>query len=1556
MSQSPHPGQTFGDYRIVRELGRGGMGVVYLAEQTSLDRTVALKVLWAHLTLQAESIRRFQQEASAAARLRHPGIVEIHAVGEVAGSHYFAMALVDGTPLDRVLEKLEGRTPATLDGDGIRLAVSSEAQAGIEAASMEEAPRRRTASPSSAWDGGYVETVCRLIAHVADALDHAHRAGVVHRDVKPANILLRDDGTAVLTDFGLARVEGLPSLTKTGEFAGTPYYVSPEQATARRSTVDHRTDVFSLGVTLYELLTLKRPFEGKTSHDVLAQIIGKEPPNPRRVNPLVPRDLATILRKALEKDPSHRYATAAAFAADLRAFLELLPISARPASLGSRALKFARRHRAASVGMVIAAGALLAASIAWWLQPGYLEITSPTEGAAVFVDGRMCGRTFPGRPLSVRVSPGVHRVRLEKPEEDLAGGDEEVSVPRGKTRSVARALASLKGVVRLETDPAPARVRLFSEDGRELAGPQSTPARLVLRAGRYRARFELSGFDSIEEWIEVRPGGIETICRKTWETGELALESAQEGIQVEIFRGDRAGVGDPVTRATLPLQGPLRLPAGPYSLRALLKDHDRHDYDGNDAVQVADGRRTSTGVWLPPIDRRLKAQAGAPIESLLVADLEGDGCPELVVATEGGPIVAWAADGTRRFEVPVRGRVRSCFVADLDGDDTREIVVGTDAGQILVSSPDGSARLEAEVKGPASEVVAARLDGAGRPATLVAALPGQVVALLPDGSRRFEALPGRALSRLLAADLDGDGRDEVIGATGAGEIVALLADGSVRFEVSTGEVIGDLLTTDLDRDGMNEVVAGTKRGRVVAVSAEGSKRFEAAVGGAIARILAADLDGDGRPEIVSAMPSGQLVILGPSGQRRQVGRADGRIRDLVVSDLAEKNRPSVVVGTETGEILVMSLDGSRRLPARAEGQVTQLLVGDLDSDGRPEIVVGTGTGQILALALDGSKRFEARAVGQIHRLAAADLDGDGDIEVVSGTRSGEIESFALDRSRLFSAQADGEVFQLLAADLDGDGRREVIAGTDTGQILALSQSGSRRREERGGGLVSRLLAADLDGDGRPEIVPGTNSGVIRAFSLDRSVSFRARAARAVRQLLAVDLDGDGRSEVVTGTDLGQIVILSPDGWPRRTLGADGPITHLVASDLGGDGGAEIVAGTGAGQLLVLASDGSPLVETRIEGAPRGVLAADLDGDGQPRIVFGSSLGEISVLSTDGSPRLLARTFGEAVDLVAADLDLDGRAEIVAATARGGIEAFAADGSRRFVAEVDGRIVALAASDLDADGRAEIVVGSDRGQVVALSSSGSRIFETRMEGSVTQAIAADLDGDGRPEIVAADALGHISAWQPASDDPRPERRRAFLSSIESAERGDEAEAAARFEEVKFKWLALDDTDLGILRVRLLRATRSASARRMAAILEETRPATAGEWVAAVRTLALLGRTDEALSILNERLLRADADASIAPECETLAAFLVGMPNPSPEDCRLGRALAEEAVVRDERRSARCLATFAEALRGAGRLAEAIAVGEEALSKCAPEASEVSKRIEALLARARAATSK
>jgi serine/threonine protein kinase/DNA-binding beta-propeller fold protein YncE len=342
--------EVLGDFRIIREVGRGGMGVVYEAEQVSLGRRVALKVLPLAATMDARQLQRFHNEARAAAGLHHTNIVPVFGVGCERGVHYYAMQFIDGRTLADVI--------AQQRREGVQqLPTGPEPEAAAAAATT--APPAAQATSAAPRDAASFRRAAEWGIEAAEALDCAHALGVVHRDVKPGNLLVDAGGRLWVTDFGLAQVQSDARLTMTGDLVGTLRYMSPEQALAKRVVIDHRTDVYSLGATLYELLTLQPVFGGSDRQELLRQIAFEEPTPPRALDRSVPTDLETITLKAMAKEPAERYATAQELAEDLRRWLDDRPIRARRPSLVQRLRKLARRHRVA----VAAAGVLLLVSL-----------------------------------------------------------------------------------------------------------------------------------------------------------------------------------------------------------------------------------------------------------------------------------------------------------------------------------------------------------------------------------------------------------------------------------------------------------------------------------------------------------------------------------------------------------------------------------------------------------------------------------------------------------------------------------------------------------------------------------------------------------------------------------------------------------------------------------------------------------------------------------------------------------------------------------------------------------------------------------------------------------------------------------------------------------------------------------------------------------------------------------------------------------------------------------------------------------------------------------------
>jgi serine/threonine protein kinase len=409
---------VLGDFCILREVGRGGMGIVYEAQQISLGRRVALKVLPFASTLDPKQLQRFKNEAQAAAHLHHTNIVPVHATGCERGVHYYAMQYIEGQTLAAIIAELQAQAEQELRGAARGPTALSEAANALLTGPW--APNQSEPAPGAAGPGpapaqadslappaavmgvistersthsrAFFRSVAQLGIQAAEALEHAHQLGVVHRDIKPANLLIEassplaplgreasGEGARLwIADFGLAVCQSQHGLTMTGDLVGTLRYMSPEQSLAQRGLIDHRTDIYSLGVTFYELLTLEPAFGGRDRQELLRQIAFEEPKGPRRLNRDIPAELETIVLKAMEKNPADRYATAQEVADDLRRFLEDKPIRARRPSIPARVRKWSWRHRGVVSATVLTAVLVLAATsgvIAWkWRESEHRRV------------------------------------------------------------------------------------------------------------------------------------------------------------------------------------------------------------------------------------------------------------------------------------------------------------------------------------------------------------------------------------------------------------------------------------------------------------------------------------------------------------------------------------------------------------------------------------------------------------------------------------------------------------------------------------------------------------------------------------------------------------------------------------------------------------------------------------------------------------------------------------------------------------------------------------------------------------------------------------------------------------------------------------------------------------------------------------------------------------------------------------------------------------------------------------------------------------------------------
>ena len=378
--------ERLGDFRIIREIGRGGMGVVFEAEQESLGRRVAVKVLPRQVLLDEKNLKRFEREARIAANLHHTNIVEVFGVGEQDGFHYYVMQYIRGVGLDAViplLAKLVCRHGAPGSDPAPQSAPASATSAASEHPIAEAAVRPLVGGEAGLRPDGrpgphYWQSVARIGLQAADALNYAHGQGVLHRDIKPANLLLDPQGTVWLADFGLAKAAQSDDISLSSDLVGTMRYMAPEQF---RGHTDHRSDIYSLGLTLYELLTLRSAYE-ETDHSRLIQRITQgPPPAPRGANREIPRDLETIILKAVSHDVSQRYQSAEAMADDLRCFLEDRPIRARPVGPAERLGRWCRRNK--RLASLTATTLFLLVMVAVVASIGYVRTKSALKGEAI---------------------------------------------------------------------------------------------------------------------------------------------------------------------------------------------------------------------------------------------------------------------------------------------------------------------------------------------------------------------------------------------------------------------------------------------------------------------------------------------------------------------------------------------------------------------------------------------------------------------------------------------------------------------------------------------------------------------------------------------------------------------------------------------------------------------------------------------------------------------------------------------------------------------------------------------------------------------------------------------------------------------------------------------------------------------------------------------------------------------------------------------------------------------------------------------------------------------
>jgi WD40 repeat protein len=631
LREAPVRIRYFGDYELIREIARGGMGVVFEARQISLNRIVALKMILAGQLADETDVKRFYSEAEAVANLDHPGIVPIFEVGQHEGQHYFSMGFVEGQSLAQRL------------ADGPL------------------APREAAA----------------LLSKVAHAIDYAHSRGVIHRDLKPGNILLDGQGNPRVTDFGLAkRLQSDSELTSSGQIMGTPSYMPPEQAGGQRGEVGQASDVYALGATLYALVTGRPPFQAATPVDTVLQVKSDDPVSPRRLNAAVDRDLETICLKCLEKEPSARYGSAAALALDLRRFLSGQPILARPLSSSERAWKWVRRKPVVSslAALIVLVSALgLGGVIAQWREAVIARQVAESE--------------------TIRA----------KSQTELAE-------------------ASLKGAV---------NARAEEKKQRELADQRLYDARMTLVQRNWEDGDAELVQQGLDEQLPANQGGIDRrgfewfYWHRLISSGHTTLKGHQGGVLSVAFSFDGKWIASAATDQTVKLWD-----------ATAAKEVQKLSGGGSTLAFSADSRQLvlagrsdgAVKVWDIAADREVASHGARPGQVVSVA-LSQD-ARRLLAGNHDGTLSLWDS-GTGREGRVLKGHVVSVSSVAFSRDGSRFASGGLDGVVKVWDTPNEKEVLSLNVHTGAARFVAFSPDG--KPLSSASAVHS--VSFSPDGTR-----------------------------------------------------------------------------------------------------------------------------------------------------------------------------------------------------------------------------------------------------------------------------------------------------------------------------------------------------------------------------------------------------------------------------------------------------------------------------------------------------------------------------------------------------------------------------------------------------------------------------------------------------------------------------------------------------------------------------------------------------------------------------------------------------------------------------------------------------
>ncbi|NUN49235.1 MAG: protein kinase, partial [Candidatus Brocadiae bacterium] len=1287
--------RKLGAYHVVRRIGRGGMGTIYLGVQTSVGREVAIKVLPSSAFDHPEAVERFEREVQVLGQLSHPHICPVLEAGVEGETRFYVMEYLRGLDLSRILK--------TQRIDPVRAAA--------------------------------------IASQIARALQHAHEHGIVHRDVKPLNVMLlrgerrREDGDgarstsprlslfmkrlfgrgtpasgspsavapsiaetggdaklpspewqdkAVLIDFGLARDAASSSaLTVSGAVVGTPAYMAPEQARGDRKGIGPATDIYSLGATLYEMLSLQVPFAGESIGEIINAVVNTDPPPLRKIAPHVDRDLETIVQKAMEKDAARRYASAADMATDLDRWLAGEPIQARRASLVYRMRRRIARNPLASAA-IAAAVALAGAGLWLVLAPGEIELQGDLRGARVFLDGG--ARDGP----VLRVWP-PGKVRLVVERDDCRPHEQEFEVKARSRVPVVVDTPSLFGTLRIESTPAGAQAWC---GGRALG---TTPLEARLTSGAQEITLRLAAHVEHVETVVLESGGSKTLRKSLiHEMGLLTISAdpPEAGMRLKHVESGETLV------AAAPLED---FPAktGIWIGESQAQNHRPRPV----TFEVRKGEMTRVAVTLPALT--LWTHTCDPFHSSWVAgDLNGDRYPDILVAN-GKPGRLRAIEGrTGRLLWIVEGlpdamavlRPLQVDIADLDGDLRNEVLFGGGGQVSVLEGATGTLRHRWTVAECENAQSYGDHDGDGIADIFV--WTGSAVGVLRglDG-RRIWWKPLPAWPYPCPARLDADGAPDIIlhgadlleGVSGAdGRTLWHRTDGAGNYHFAA----------DLNGDGFDDgwVVAGAPTlyraisgvdGKDFATLPVGLQAYSQGAG------AVADLDGDGVPEILQPREEFiEVIALNPMRTLQRLPFAAAFPR-AVFLDLTGDGLPEILIPSRSSLIAIDPVTWSVAWRYElAERVASTPLLADFDGDGRQDIAIQSEGGVVHVLTPEAPPLLWRQGAAHYFTETPA-ADGDpADTLFIPGTPARTV------RAR------DG----LLLAETALVGRYRVVPVRVDGALrYAVEGSGMAVFDPAAGKTLwdhsryrgwTRPYAADLDGDGADEILFGDRDsagGTLEAFrSRDGGTLWKAplgRPRRAAAALVGTALwvpvqDGTIRFlDPATGKETGafnpgsvpcSIVADGPDAVfttqsgrvARARLGDRGAVEILWSRDLGlipvthspaVGSGTVVVAGISSEVVVLDARTGEERWRRRLPVTPGGMPSLrDLDGDGLPEVAAIGADGYLTVLrgadGTDGWTWNLRAEVSLCVPFWC-DLTRDGRPELVVLTRDGRAHAF-----------------------------------------------------------------------------------------------------------------------------------------------------------------------------------------------------------------------------------------------------------------------------------------------------------